>query len=350
MARAAFLMDRLLSRCGLSGQSFIPLLSSFACAVPGIMATRTIGDRRDRFATIAVAPLMSCSARLPVYVLFIAAFIPDQPVLGSWIGLQGTHPAVHVLHRRLRGDPDRLASEEDGAQRRGALPAARAAIVQMARSADHRSARVSQQPGFLWCGRGTIIFAATIVMWALAYFPRSTTVLEKYEQRRSHVTATAEVGERQAQLDNLERLRAAELLETSYLGQMGHFVAPAVRPLGWDWRIGMAAIASFPAREVIISVLGTIYSLGGDQDEGFSGSARRSQGIDLARWHPRVLGSRGAFDHGLFCALRAVHVDPRRHPARDRFVALGGIHLRLHDGPGLCGSSCDIPRRRRALS
>ena len=144
MARAAFLMDRLLSRCGLSGQSFIPLLSSFACAVPGIMATRTIGDRRDRFATIAVAPLMSCSARLPVYVPVHRRLHtgPTRAWQLDWPA--GTDPAVHVLHRRLRGDPDRLASEEDGARRRGALPAARAAIVQMARSTDHRSARLPQ--------------------------------------------------------------------------------------------------------------------------------------------------------------------------------------------------------------
>ena len=267
MARAAFLMDRLLSRCGLSGQSFIPLLSSFACAVPGIMATRTIGDRRDRFATIAVAPLMSCSARLPVYVLFIAAFIPDQPVLGSWIGLQGLTllcmyfigvfvaiPIAWLLKKTvLSGEAPSLLLELPSYK----WPDPRTIALRVYHSSRAFVVRA-----------GTIIFAATIVMWALAYFPRSTTVLEKYEQRRSHVTATAEVGERQAQLDNLERLRAAELLETSYLGQMGHFVAPAVRPLGWDWRIGMAAIASFPAREVIISVLGTIYSLGGDQDEG----------------------------------------------------------------------------------
>ena len=131
---------------------------------------------------------------------------------------------------------------------------------------------------------------------------------------------------------------------------MGHFVAPAVRPLGWDWRIGMAVIASFPAREVIISVLGTIYSLGGDQDEGSAdlrGALRESTWPDGTP----VFSVPVALSIMVFFALCAQCMStPRRHPARDRFVALGGIHLRLHDGPGLCGSSCDIPRRRRLLS
>jgi ferrous iron transport protein B len=267
MARAAFLMDRLLSRCGLSGQSFIPLLSSFACAVPGIMATRTISDRRDRIATIAVAPLMSCSARLPVYVLFIAAFIPDEPVVGDWIGLQGLTllsmyfigvvvaiPIAWILKKTvLGGETPALLLELPSYK----WPDPRTVLL-----------RVYQSSKAFVVRAGTIIFAATIVMWALAYFPRSTTVLEKYEHQRAQVTASIEDDQqRQTALNAVKKRQAAELLETSYLGQVGHFLEPAVRPLGWDWRIGMAVIASFPAREVIISVLGTIYSLGGDLDE-----------------------------------------------------------------------------------
>ena len=264
MARAAFLMDRLLSRCGLSGQSFIPLLSSFACAVPGIMATRTIDDRRDRIATIAVAPLMSCSARLPVYVLFIAAFIPDRPLLGSLVGLQGVTllgfyfvgvavaiPVAWLLKKTvLGGQAPPLLLELPSYK----WPDPRTVTLRVFFSARAFVARA-----------GSIILAATIVMWALAYFPRSATILEKYEVERVAIGSDASASS--GALEDIERRQAAELLRESYLGRAGRFVEPVVRPLGWDWRIGMAAIASFPAREVVISVLGTIYSLGGDHDE-----------------------------------------------------------------------------------
>ena len=120
MARAAFLMDRLMAGVGLSGKSFIPLLSSFACAVPGIMATRVIENRRDRLATILIAPLMSCSARLPVYVILIGAFVPAQHYLGGFVGLQGLGAAGDVCGRRDRGDRRCLAAEEDAAARRDA--------------------------------------------------------------------------------------------------------------------------------------------------------------------------------------------------------------------------------------
>ncbi|MDP7571702.1 MAG: ferrous iron transporter B [Myxococcota bacterium] len=186
MSRAAFLMDRLLSRCGLSGTSFIPLLSSFACAVPGIMAARTIGDRRDRISTILVAPLMSCSARLPVYVLFIAAFIPDRPVIGGWLGLQaltllamysvGTILAVPVAwilkSTLLRGETPPFLLE---------LPTYKwpdPATVAL---------RVYHSGRAFVVRAGSIILAATVVMWALAYFPRSQDVIDLHQEARSRL-------------------------------------------------------------------------------------------------------------------------------------------------------------------
>ena len=259
MARAALLMDRLLTRVGLSGTAFMPLLSSFACAVPGIMATRTIEDRRDRFATILVAPLMSCSARLPVYVLFIGAFVPDHPLLGGVIGLQVLTllafyclgalvaiPVAWLLKRTLlRGDPPPFLLELPSYK----TPDPRTVLLRVYHSSRAFVVRA-----------GSLILATTIAMWALAYFPRSEAVVERHQIERQAVAPAA--------LDALEKRQAAELVENSYLGQAGHWVAPAVRPLGWDWRIGMAVIASFPAREVIISALGTIYSLGAGEDEG----------------------------------------------------------------------------------
>ena len=275
MARAALLMDRLLTRCGLSGKSFLPLLSSFACAVPGVMATRIIEDRRDRFATMMVAPLMSCSARLPVYVLFIAAFIPERALFG-WLGLQGLAllsmyalgvvvaiPVAWALKGSLlKGDPPPFLLELPSYK----WPNPRTVAL-----------RVYHNSRAFVVRAGSIIMAATVVVWALAYFPRPQEIIEQYETRRTLVPVAAA-----DQLESIDRAEAAALLAASYLGQAGHTVEPLIRPLGWDWRIGMATLASFPAREIVISVLGTIYSLGGEHDEE-SGALR--QALQTAR-HP----------------------------------------------------------------
>jgi ferrous iron transport protein B len=261
MARAAFLMDRLLTRCGLSGKSFIPMLSSFACAVPGVMATRTIDDRKDRIATMLVAPLMSCSARLPVYTVFIAAFIPDKTWAG--FGLQGITLFVMyglgiviavpiawgVKKLLLKGETTPFILELPSYK----VPDLRTVVMRVYQSAGHFLERA-----------GTLILAATIVMWALAYFPRPEALLAEQEQQR---VALQSQGASEASLAQLDAKLASELVAQSYLGTMGKAIEPVVRPLGWDWRIGMATLASFPAREVIVAVLGTIYSLG-EVDEG----------------------------------------------------------------------------------
>lgn len=272
MARAALLMDRLLGNLGLSGRSFIPLLSSFACAVPGVMAARTIADRRDRFVTILVAPLMSCSARLPVYVLFIAAFIPDKPVLGGWLGLQGLTllamysvgaiiavPIALVLRLTiLRGKASPFLLELPAYN----WPTPRTVLLRVYGSCRAFIIRA-----------GSVILAATIVMWALAYFPRSADTSQHFEAQRASIAALPD-DERHVRLQRLDQEEAAAHLKGSFLGQAGQFAQPAFEPLGWDWRLGMATLASFPAREVVISALGTIYSLGGDHDET-SGDMRR---------------------------------------------------------------------------
>ena len=260
LSRAAFLMDRLLTRCGLSGKAFIPLLSSFACAIPGIMAARTIEDRRDRFATILVAPLMSCSARLPVYTIFIGAFVPDRTVLGGWFGLQGLTlfamysvgalvaiPTAFLLKRTiLRGVAAPFILEFPSYK----LPDIRTVLLRVFVSCKSFLERA-----------GTIILAAAVVMWALAYFPRPVEVVNAYQAKMDGVRL-AKPAVMEDELTRMEAQMASELLNRSYLGQAGHFIEPAVRPLGWDWRIGMAALASFPAREILVATLGTIYSLG----------------------------------------------------------------------------------------
>ncbi|MCS6925695.1 MAG: ferrous iron transport protein B [Candidatus Binatia bacterium] len=258
MARAAFLMDRVMATFGLSGRSFIPLLSSFACAVPGIMATRTIEDRRDRLTTILIAPLMSCSARLPVYVLFISAFIPAQTVWGI-IGLQGaTLFALYLLGLLLaplvaltlkqtlfRGEPVPFLLELPPFK----IPAWRVVLFRMY---DRSWAFIRRA--------GTIILATTVLIWALSYYPHQKQIAEAYRALRA--AAPPEEQER------LHIEEAGARLRESFLGQAGRAIAPLVQPLGWDWKIGMAVLASFPAREVVIAALGTIYNLGNGQDEG----------------------------------------------------------------------------------
>jgi ferrous iron transport protein B len=279
MARAAFLMDKLMARCGLSGKSFIPLLSSFACAVPGIMATRVIENRRDRLATILVAPLMSCSARLPVYVLLIGAFFPvATPRTGGYawwvpglvmfamysIGLVVAPLVALVLKRTLlRGETPVFVMEMPLYK----WPSLRTILHRIKDSAWAFVRRA-----------GTLILASMVVVWALLYFPHTApdgqtydAHLRRLQEELDAVQAKARSaqGIAKAALDQKTEAKKGEIDELtgawqrqSWLGQMGRAVEPVVQPLGWDWKIGMAALASFPAREVVIGTLGVIYNQG----------------------------------------------------------------------------------------
>jgi len=294
MARAAFLMDRLMTKVGLSGKSFVPLMSSFACAIPGVMATRVIENRRDRMVTILVAPLMSCSARLPVYILLIAAFIPAITLLqvvpeisiGGFVFWSGkvTLPGVVLL----------------GMSSLGAVVAVPVAwILKKTMFRGETPPFIMELPSYKWPSprivfhrvydrakafvlrAGTLIFATTIIVWAAGYFPGDHTVQHKLEAQIEALNDNPENEAQLAQLVSQHNAVTAQLIETSFLGRVGHAIEPAVKPLGWDWRIGVGAIASFPAREVIISTLGTIYSMGGDVDEE---SAGLKDSLQQARW------------------------------------------------------------------
>lgn len=274
MARAAYLMDRLMVPVGLSGKSFIPLLSSFACAIPGIMATRVIENRRDRLTTIMVAPLMSCSARLPVYTLLSAAFIPDVRYLGDWLGLRALSIAamyligmivamiVALLLKRtvLRGPTPPFVMELPSYK----LPSIKTVLYRMF------------ERGWAFIRRaGTLIFAVSIVVWAALYYPHDAATVEapfqaERETLQQQIDVLPEKSEGRAAAE--EKLAALEhkidgaYERQSILGRMGRAIEPAVRPLGWDWRIGSAVIASFPAREVVVATLGIIYNLGDEVD------------------------------------------------------------------------------------
>jgi len=241
MARAAFLMDRIMRTVGLHGKSFIPMLSGYACAVPGIMATRTIEDPKDRLATIMVVPLMSCSARLPVYTLLIGAFIPatslfpgltlqGATMLGMY--LLGTIVALAVaaiFKRTLLKGPVRPMILELPPYR---LPSAWSLLV-----------NVWQRCQLFVQRAGTVILALSIVLWAMATYPHTP----------ANPSLPAEAQQEQQ-------------LEHSLLGQVGHAIEPLVRPLGYDWKIGVSIAASFAAREVFVSTMGTIYGVGSEND------------------------------------------------------------------------------------
>ncbi|MCS6866338.1 MAG: ferrous iron transport protein B [Gemmataceae bacterium] len=284
MARAAFLMDRIMSRCGLSGKSFIPLLSSVACAIPGIMATRVIENRRDRLATILVAPLMSCSARLPVYVLLIGAFIakPGSPAWLPGLVLFAMYligftvaPLVALALKRtlLRGAPPVFVMELPSYRR----PKLTAILRRMFEAGKAFVIRA-----------GTIILAAMIIVWALLYFPYTDANGESYPERIAQAEEAASANadrlkelhaieqptpEQQAELAQLEETASlADKLNgawkrQSLLGRLGLWMEPVFEPLGWDWKIGVAAMASFPAREVIVGTFGLLYDVG-DVDPG----------------------------------------------------------------------------------
>jgi ferrous iron transport protein B len=262
MARAAFLTDRLMRSFGLHGKAFMPLLSSFACAVPGIMATRTIENPKDRLATIMIAPFMSCSARLPIYSLMIAAFFSNQTVLGFLstgvliilgMYLMGIAVAIVVAwilkHTILSGPPPAFVLE---------LPPYRWPNV---RNVLHT---LLNRSGVFVKRAGTVILAISILLWALSAFPRAN--------ESSSVSATSQI-------------------ENSYAGRTGRLIEPLIAPLGFDWRIGVGLISSFAARETIISTLSIVYNVGAEPGDGDSllgalQSARRPDGSRV--WTPLV--------------------------------------------------------------
>ena len=270
MARAAFLMDKMFQWCGLNGKSFVPLLSSYACAIPGIMAARTISDKKARMITILIAPLMSCSARLPVYLLLIGAFV--EPRYGpnvAGLALFGAHfigalfaaPLAFILDKTL----SRSTSSEPFVME---LPRYR--VPQW----HHTLFRMYESGKDFVVRAGTIIFAMTIVIWALLYFPRPESIADSIQEDYiRHITegAGSEIGgdippEPDANSELQQEIDAA-YLEQSYMGRFGKFVQPVFAPAGYDWKITVGVLASFPAREIIISTLGITYALGGEIDE-----------------------------------------------------------------------------------
>ncbi len=273
MARAAFLMDRLMSKVGLHGKSFIPLLSSFACAIPGIMATRTIEHPKDRLVTILVAPLMSCSARLPVYTLLIAACLPDVPVWGPLrlpgLAMMGLYLLGILLalgmawlfkKTLLRGHTPFLILELP--------PYKRPTAAVLLRHMWERALVFLRKAG-------TVILGFNILLWFLANYPRHAEIeaqfaapLAAVESRLAAESSPERIAELREEMARLETARASERLRRSFAGWLGHAIEPVLRPLGFDWQMGIGIIASFAAREVFVSTMSVVYNVssGGDPD------------------------------------------------------------------------------------
>ncbi len=258
LARAAFLVDRLMGVFGLQGRSFIPLLGSYACAIPGIMSARIIPSEKDRLTTILIAPLMTCSARLPVYVLLIAAFVPDRLVAGL-LSLQGIILlALYVLaalaglliarilkSTLLRGDSLPFLLE---------LPPYRRPSLRNVGLA------MMQRAGEFLRSAGTIILAMSIALWALSEYPRAD------------------------QLAAVDSIEAESLqLEESALGSIGKLIQPLFEPIGFDWKVSIGVLGSFAAREVFVSVMGQMYSVDvSESDESLRTVLQRSISLPAA--------------------------------------------------------------------
>jgi len=287
LARVAFVIDRLMARVGLHGKAFVPMLSGYACAIPAVMATRTIESRRDRLLTMLVVPLTSCSARLPVYVLMIGTLFVGRPrVLGIFdfgavvlflvyfMSAAAAVGAAAVFRRTLlRGPRPTMVLE---------LPPYRLPVWR------NLGVQVWQKVRSFLVEAGSIILALTIVLWALLNFPKDHSVAARFDHARAEVSARASTDEatRAAELGALDSREAGEQLRHSVGGRIGHAMEPAIAPLGFDWRIGIGLLGAFAAREVFVSTMGIVFDVG-DSDENSKPlrvalqTARRPDGAKL---------------------------------------------------------------------
>jgi ferrous iron transport protein B len=262
MARVAYLMDRVMKALGLHGRAFVPMLSGYACAVPAILATRTMERRRDRLLTMMVVPLMTCSARLPVYGLLIAALVPPdqgrpftQGMLLAGMYLFSTVVALiaaAVLGRTvLRGERQPLLLEMPPYR----MPHWKSVL------------RLMWEKGSVFLREaGTVILACAVLMWALLSFPRDAGAARALEAQRMELRASLSGQELERRLGELEREQKAADLRASLGGRLGQLIEPAIEPLGFDWKIGIGLIGAFAAREVFVSTMAVVYGLEGESE------------------------------------------------------------------------------------
>ncbi len=263
MARVSFIMDRLMHKIGLHGKSFIPLLMGFGCNVPAVMATRTLDNRKDRIMTMLITPFMSCSARLPVYVLIISAFFHKNQglILFSIYGI-GILLAVlvsMVLKKTVFSKQDVPFVME--------LPPYR--IPTLKNTLKHMWHKGSQYLKKM----GTFILLASILIWALSYYPRNVKYSSDFDAQISQVSESSMLPqiEKQTQIADLELTKASEHQEKSYIGRIGKFIEPAIQPLGFDWKVGISIVTGLAAKEIVVGSMGILYHADLDASES-SGS------------------------------------------------------------------------------
>jgi len=279
LSRAAFVMDKVMRRFGLPGKAFVPMLSAHACAIPAIMSTRVIENPRDRLVTILITPLMTCSARIPVFAMVTALIFPHSPLkaglvfTGAYAFAVATALVMALIFRGtiLPGGSKPLMIELPQYR----MPGLRVALLH---TFDRAKIFVKQA--------GTIILAISLILWALSYYPKSASP-----------AAAVTMNEQAAQLEKLgdtkqanqlhasaDRLTAQHSLQNSFAGKIGHFIEPVIAPLGYDWQIGIGIFSSFAAREVIVSTLAIVYGVGEDTAENnrssLYDSLRRAQRSD----------------------------------------------------------------------
>ena len=265
LARVAFVIDRLMGRVGLHGKSFVPMLSGFSCAVPAVLATRTLDNRTDRMLTMMVLPLISCSARLPIYVLVIATvFSPSARAFGLisagavalfamyLLSVTAALTAAAVLRRTIfRGPRPTLMLE---------LPPYRRPVFRVLLRSTWQQVR-----SFL-VNAGTVILALTIVLWALLTYPKSDAAAAHFSGERARIESSLSGAARTQALETLAGRERGEQLRHSVAGRVGHFIEPIIAPLGFDWRIGVGILGAFAAREVFVSTMGIVFDIN-DADE-----------------------------------------------------------------------------------
>ncbi|MGE4585930.1 MAG: ferrous iron transport protein B [Mangrovibacterium sp.] len=283
MARAAFIMDKLMHKMGLHGKSFIPLIMGFGCNVPAVMATRTLDNRNDRLLTMLIIPFMSCSARLPVYVLLISAFFTHhQGALLFLIYFIGIALAVVLglfFKKTLFSQKEIPFVMELPPYR---MPTLRNTTIHMW----HKGSQYLKK-------MGTVILFASILIWAMGYYPRRVEFSRNYQALAERIQNDTSLSpaERETQKKQLILQQEEERLEQSYIGKLGHFIEPAIHPLGFDWKIGVSILTGMAAKEIVVSSMGVLYQAGADandntaplkqklQEQTFTSGARSGQKV-----------------------------------------------------------------------
>lgn len=258
MARAAFVVDKVMHRFGLHGKSFIPMITGFGCSIPAIMATRTLKSPSDRLATIMIIPFMSCGAKLPVYVLLAGAFFPPAVAANVMFGiymlgvLLGLLTALLLKSTILEKESEPFVME---------LPPYRWPTLSSVLFQSRVKAMMYLRKA------GTVILLAVLLIWTASNFPKSAAIERDLALETARIEATVLDEEAKAlELTAVENRASAAQLEYSMAGRTGKLIEPVIRPLGFDWRIGIALVTGLAAKEVVVSTMGTIYSLG-DVDE-----------------------------------------------------------------------------------